>query len=892
MTVIGTAVPGIKPGDRPAYSLSAAVVVVELGTDPGIGLTEAEAADRNVRFGLNVLPRGRGGGGFARVVRQFRDPLVYVLLGSAAITLVLGQLVDSGVILAVVLLNAVIGYFQESRAEHALAALAALVTTEVGVVRDGAEKRIRADRLTSGDIVLLRAGDKVAADSLLISADGLETDESALTGEAAPIPKEPVALGPETALADRRNTAHAGTSVTRGEGRAVVVAIGAGTELGRINQLMDATGVAATPLTRKLAGFSRKLSVVIVMLAAVMFAIGLVRGYAVGEMFTAAVAMAVGAIPEGLPAAVTIVLAVGVVRMARRKAIVRRLPSVETLGGTTVICTDKTGTLTANRMTVEVVAAAGHRHDPSGSSPPDAAVRECLLAGVLCNDAEAPDGDEWQVVGDPTETALLTAAQLAGLDVHGELTAYRRLAELPFESGRQLMATVSRDAAGHSIGYVKGAPEKILALCRDQVTAEGGTEPLTAPVHVGVVDELAGKGLRVLAFARFTPDPQKIFPGGEAPATLTLLGLQAMHDPPRAEAIASVAACRAAGIEVKMITGDHGGTARAIAREFALTDGEPTVVTGSDIATTPDDVLAGTTVFARVSPEQKLRLVALLQERGHIVAMTGDGVNDGPALRKADIGVAMGRSGTEVAKEAADMVLAEDDFATIEGAVEEGRAVFDNIRKFLAWTLPTNLAEGLVVLVAIVVGAQLPMLPVQVLWINMTTAVFLGLPLAFEAKEAGLMTRLPRPPGQPMMTGDLVRRIAVIAVVLVAGSFAMFAGELRSGTSVTEARSLTITVFVFAQIAYLISCRSLERFLPSRRNPWLLGGVAIMIALQLAILYVPLMNDWFHTAPLALSAWPLVLGLAGAAYVVAEIDKFIARRTGRAAGSARGGRRR
>jgi cation-transporting P-type ATPase F len=859
---------------RPAHAAPVAEVLARLSADAGSGWTTPQAAERNVHFGLNVLPTGRGTSALGRFFRQFRDPLVYVLLASAAVTLSLGQLVDSGVILGVVLLNAVIGLLQESRAEQALAALATMVATEVTVLRDGVPTRIRAEKLTTGDVVLLAAGDKIAADCLLMSARTLQVDESALTGEAAPVTKEPVVLPVETVLADRRNSVHAGTVVTRGEGTAVVVAIGADTELGVINRLMGATGVPTTPLTRKLAGFSRRLSLAIVALAVLLFVIGLLRGYGTGEMFTAAVTMAVGAIPEGLPAAVSIVLAIGVVRMAKRNAIVRRLPSVETLGGTTVICTDKTGTLTANRMTVTTVLTAGHG-DPS-SGP---ALRECLLSGVLCNDAEPHGADEGSpAIGDPTETALLVSAAAHGIDVDVERAANPRVDALPFESGRNLMATVHRRPDGSLVGYLKGAPEKVLSLCADQLADDGGVEPFTEHRQREVADTLARRGLRVLAFATFTPREDEAFPGGATPGELTLLGLQAMHDPPRPAAVAAVAACRKAGIEVKMITGDHGETARAIARDFALTDGEPTVLTGTEIATTDDDSLAGISVFARVSPEQKLRLVTLLQSRGHVVAMTGDGVNDAPALRKADVGVAMGRGGTEVAKEAADMVLADDDFTTIEAAVEEGRAVFDNIRKFMAWTLPTNIAEGLVILVAIVLGAQLPMLPVQVLWINMTTAVFLGLPLAFEPKEPGIMARRPRPPGQTLMTADLMRRIALVSVVLVAGSFAVFEWQLRTGATVTEARSVTITVFVFAQIAYLISCRSLDRFLPSGRNPWLLSGIAIMIALQLSIVYVPLMNHLFHTAPVPASVWPWILALAALTYVVAEADKLLWRR--------------
>jgi cation-transporting P-type ATPase F len=846
-----------------AHRLGVTETVASLDTDPQRGLSTQEAARRAEEFGPNVLPVEGDGGALLRFLRQFHDPLVYVLMVAAIVTLSMAQFVDSGVIFGVVLLNAVIGYVQESRARSALDALARMVPAEAGVIRDGTPGKVPAAELVPGDVLVLQAGDKVAADVRLIAADSLEVDESALTGESVPVAKDEDVLPGGAELADRVNMAYSGTVVTRGAGRGVVVVIGADTELGLVNKLVTGADGTQTPLTRKLIGFSRQLALIIVSLAAVTFLIGVLRGSPAGEMFTAAVALAVGAIPEGLPAAVTIVLAIGVVRMSRRNAIVRRLPAVETLGGTTVICTDKTGTLTANEMTVtavvvgdQVYEVTGNGYEPDGEVlGHDEAVLECFLAGALCNDTSLRlvDGS-WQVVGDPTEAALLVSAGKAGVDT----SAYSRLDVVPFDSARQLMITLHRGPED-VVGYIKGAAEQVLALCGED--------------DHSVAERWAARGLRVLAFARFTPAPGVSRIDQEAlPGNVTLLGFQVMRDPSRPEAIAAVAACQQAGIEVKMITGDHGATAEAIARDFGLGDG---VVSGKDIAATPDEQLADLSVFARVSPEQKLRLVELLQRKGHVVAMTGDGVNDAPALRQADIGVAMGRGGTEAAKEAADMVLADDNFATIEAAVEEGRGVFDNLRKFLAWTLPTNIAEGLVILVAIVAGALLPILPVQILWINMTTAVFLGLTLAFEPKEPGIMARPPRSPRRPLLTADLMRRIVLISVILVTAAFLMFQGLLDMGAPVAEARTAAINVFVFVQIAYLFSCRSLNRLRINGRNHWLLGGVGLMTALQVLITYVPVLNTLFHTAPLGVGTWLLILAAAVVAFLVVETDKFI-----------------
>ena len=765
------------------HGLAAHEVVLLLETDPHRGLAEAEARSRRERYGPNALPQARRAGPLARVGHQVNDPLIYVLLAAGAVTVALGEHVDAAVIFGVVALNTLIGYVQESRAEGALDALRALTRTQVTVVRDGRARRQASEDLVPGDLVLVEAGDKVPADLRLIRETGLRADESALTGESVPAVKDEVVLPADTPVADRRNMLYSGTLVTSGSGAGITVATGAQTELGEIHRLVGSAEVPATPLTRKLARVSTVLTAVILALAAVTFVIGLARGESASEMFIAAVALAVGAIPEGLPAAVTITLAIGVGRMARRRAVIRRLPAVETLGSTTVICSDKTGTLTQNQMTVRAVQTPDGRYDVTGAGylpdgaitdatgqaadlAADEALRWCLLAGAGCNDAALDVRDGQPVLaGDPTEAALLVSAGKAGLDPAGIAIAFPRAGVIPFSSERQFMATLHEHRAGGRAGYVvfaKGAAERIMGLCDREMAADGTLRPIRPDTALRAAGDLASAGLRVLATAvRWAADPdgfgdQQVHAGsGPAGGPLVYTGLQAMLDPPRPAAAAAVAAARGAGIAVKMITGDHAATATAVAVPLGLLDGrhEGDVLTGADLAALPageyPDAVQRATVFARVSPEQKLRLVEAFQSRGEIVAMTGDGVNDAPALRQADIGVAMGQGGTEVAKDAADMVLTDDDFATIEAAVEEGRGVFDNLTKFIVWTLPTNMAEGLVILAAILLGAALPILPTQILWINMTTAVALGLMLAFEPKEPGIMARPPRDPRRP-----------------------------------------------------------------------------------------------------------------------------------------------
>jgi cation-transporting ATPase F len=862
-----------------AHELSVVDAERLLDADHGRGLSTAEATRRRTRYGANVVVGDRGPGRLRRWAAQFHNPLIYVLLAAAAVMVSFGEFVDAGVIAGVVALNAVIGFVQESRAQRALDALSRLVPAQANVIRDGETRRLPAADLVPGDTVLLAAGDRVPADVRLIQVRLFEVDESALTGESVPVAKDTGAVPATTALADRVNSAFAGTMVTRGSAVALVVGTGSATQLGVIQRLVSGTATVATPLTRKLAGFATQLSVVIVVVAVLTFAVALVRGMALSDAFTAVVALAVGAIPEGLPAAVSIVLAIGVVRMSRRRAVVRHLPAVETLGSTTVICTDKTGTLTENRMTVTDVVAGGRRFAPDAADPAGVA---CLTAGVACNDAALRQVDgQWAAEGDPTETALVVAAQAAGLDPGDIGSALPRVDVLPFDSALRFMATVHRRSDGTLVGYVKGAAEDVLARCRTEVGPDGRLRPVDHESARRVQTTLARRGLRVLAFATFTPGTGPLV---AQVADATLLGLQAMHDPPRHAAARAISACRAAGVGVKMITGDHADTAKAIAGSVGLAgvDVPASVLTGAELDQIEDpdlpEAAERTDVFARVSPEQKLRLVRALQERGHVVAMTGDGVNDAPALRRADIGVAMGAGGTDAARQAGDMVLLDDDFATIEAAVEEGRGVFDNLRRFITWTVPTNIGEGMVILAAVLLGATLPIVPVQILWINMTTAVFLGLTMAFEAKERGIMGRPPRPPDQPLLTPTLLRQIGMVTVLLVVAAFAAYHWQIAAGGSMAQARTTAVNVFVCVQIAYLFNCRSLGRSAftarPSR-NPMLLVGIGITVGLQLLLTYVPAMNDLFHTAPIGLGAFAWALGAALAAFLLVEADKVV-----------------
>ena len=878
-------------------------VTTLLTTHPDRGLPLFEAKKRLEHFGPNMVTAKKQKGPFIRLLLQFHQPLVYILLAAAAITLFLQEWVDSSVIFGVVIVNAIIGFIQESKAEKAIESLKQMMTTQATVLRDGKWMQIDSTHLVPGDIVRIQSGDKVPADLRLLSCRDLQVDESALTGESVPVIKKEGTLHPETILADRHNMAYAGTLVTYGQSQAVVIATGDQTETGRISEMIAGAADLSTPLTVKIASFSKVLLVAILILAALTFAVGMWRGEGAVDMFMAAVALAVGAIPEGLPAAVTITLAIGVNRMAKRKAIIRKLPAVETLGSTTVICSDKTGTLTENQMTVRRIFAGNEYFDVQGNGyAPEGeilsgeasvagkrsvALSETLFAGLLCNDSRLVESDGlWRVEGDPTEGALITAAAKAELTPQKALDERPKLDVIPFESERQFMATLHKTESGNVI-YLKGAIEKVLEACSESLSADGTASALNSQDIFEKSDELASNGLRVLALARRKVDKDKL-DVDDCLSGLTFLGLQGMIDPPRVEAIAAIGVCRQAGITVKMITGDHAVTATEIARQLGIgrvqgrENEKPETLTGKQLESLSDEELIekaeSASVFARVAPEQKLRLVEALQARSHVVAMTGDGVNDAPALKQANIGIAMGITGTDVSKEAADMVLTDDNFASITAAVEEGRRIFDNLVKFITWTLPTNGGEGLVILAAIMAGVALPILPVQILWINMTTAVLLGLMLAFEPGEKDVMNYPPRKPDSPILSGILIGRVLLVSFLLLAAVFTIFNWQKSMGYPVDVARTVAVNLFVMSELTYLFNCRSLTRSMFKIgvfSNPWVLVGSGLMIVLQLLFTYAPFMNKIFHSAPIGANDWFLIVVIAVAVYGVIGLEKSV-----------------
>lgn len=893
--------PAVSSADCPPnldwHALSSEAVAQKLSVDSRIGLSDSDVAERLARHGPNRMSARPGKPGWRRFLDQLVQPLVLVLIGAGLITAALGEWTDASVILGVVLVNAGIGYWQEAKAEGALAALARSMSTPVTVRRAGLRRQLDASELVPGDVVILAAGDRIPADLRLFHQRELHTDDSMLTGESLPVSKHTTTLESDTLLAERSNMAYAGTTVVAGQGSGLVIATGDATETGRIAGLIATAPELATPLTRKMATFSNWLLWAIGGLALLTFGIGLARGETAFDMFMAAVALAIGAIPEGLPAAVTVTLAIGVARMAKRRAIIRHLPAVETLGSTTVICSDKTGTLTENAMTVRVIwcggegyALGGHGYNPEGEishdempAAIDGAIRECLLAGALCNDASlAREGQHWKITGDPTEAALLVAARKGGLDENTLQALFPTVDELPFDAGRQFMATAH---GGEEAGrvYVKGALERLLPRCVDQLDRSGRLVPLDIKAVENAAHAYAAQGMRVLLLARricdFGPNSRLTV---ESIEQITLIGLVGMIDPPRKAVIGAIRNCHSAGIRVKMITGDHAVTAQAIAEQIGLSSDK--VLTGRQLATLDDAALgraaAEADVFARVEPEQKLRLVRALQAHGEVVAMTGDGVNDAPALKQADIGIAMGLGGTEVAKEAADMVLTDDNFASIEAAVEEGRGVWDNLVKFITWTLPTNFGEGLVIVAAILFGATLPITPLQILWINMTTAVLLGLPLAFEPIERGIMRRPPRRIDQPVLDGALIRRIVLVAILLLAGAFGLFLLELQRGHSLAEARTVAVNVFVMVEAVYLFNCRSLTRGFWQQglfSNPWVWAGVGSMLTLQVVMTYLPAMNRIFETAPIGWQRWAEIALVAIACSLIVGLEKRFVR---------------
>ncbi|MCU0764721.1 MAG: HAD-IC family P-type ATPase [Burkholderiaceae bacterium] len=882
------------------HALAAPEVLARLQSTPQ-GLSAAEAAARLARHGRNELPPPSKRSALRRLLLQFHNLLIYVLLAAGAVTLLLGHFIDAGVIVAVVVINALIGFVQEGKAEQALEAVRAMLASHAIVLRDGRRLEIDAAELVPGDIVLLASGDRVPADLRLLREKNLRVDEAALTGESVPAEKSAGAVAADAALGDRSGMAHSGTVVTFGQATGVVVATGTATEIGRIGTLVAGVTTLATPLTRKLDQFAQRITVFILIGAALTFAFGyLVHRFPAVEIFLAVVGLAVSAIPEGLPAIVTITLAIGTQRMARRNAIVRRLPAVETLGAVTVICSDKTGTLTRNEMTVvrailptRTVEASGAGYAPEGGFAADGGTLDPAQApdllhfarcGLLCNDAEVRRLDgEWTLAGDPTEAALVTLALKCGLDRTAEAGDLPRVDEIPFESEHRFMATLHHDHAGHARVYLKGAPERVLDLCATQ--ADG--RPLQRRYWEQQLDAAARDGQRVLALAACElPPGTTALSMADIADRFTLLGLAGMIDPPRPEAIAAVARCQSAGIRVKMITGDHTVTAAAIGARLGLRDAE--ALAGAEVDRLDQAALAGrvaaTDVIARASPEHKLRLIAALQSRGEIVAMTGDGVNDAPALKAADIGVAMGRKGTDAAREASDIVLTDDNFASIANAVAEGRTILDNIKKSLLFILPTNGGEAGVILLAVFLGIALPVTAAQILWINMVTTVMLAVALAFEPAEAGVMRRAPRPPTEPLVTRLLLARIVYVSLLMVAVTYLVFEWELARGASLETARTAAVNMLVVGELVYLFNSRHFVAHSLGRGalygNPVAFWASVGLIALQLGFTYAPPMQALFRTAPLDAAAWTLIAGLGLAKFLAVELEKAVLRRFG------------
>ncbi len=867
------------------------------------GLQEDEARARLAMHGLNQLAPSKRRGPLRRLLGQFHNILLYVMMAASAITAILGQWVDTGVLLAAVVLNAVIGFIQEGKAESALDAIHTMLAPRATVIRNGRRYEIDASLLTRGDLVVINPGDRIPADLRLIAAKDFHVEEAALTGESLPVEKGIEAVAADAPLGDRYCMAFMGTVALTGQAHGIVVATGANTEIGRIDQLLAGIQSVTTPLMRQINRFSYWLALVILAIGVLVFVFGtLARGESVVAMFMMVVALVASAIPEGLPAIMTVTLALGVQRMARQNAIVRRLPAVETLGSVTVICTDKTGTLTRNEMTVQRVVCAGCEFNvsgvgygsagnfSSGTDPADAATHPVLApairAGVLCNDASLrQDGEHWLPAGDPTEVALLTLGHKAGLVPESENAVMPRLDSIPFESANRYMATLHRDAQGDSWIVAKGAPEQIIELCEWQLT-DAGKAPIQVDYWRRMATDIAARGLRVLALASKGAGSSQLFlnANDDIQEGFTLLALVGIVDLPREEAVKSVHACHQAGIRVKMITGDHVDTARAIGAQLNIGVGKP-AMTGAEIALMDDAALRRVVhdidIFARASPEHKLRLVQALQADGQVVAMTGDGVNDAPALKRADVGISMGLKGTEAARQASDMVLADDNFATIAIAVREGRAVYDNIRKFILFMLPTNGGEALIVIAALFAGIALPLTPAQVLWINMATAGSLGLALAFEPPEHGIMRRRPRPPQAPLLSAFFIWRIVFVSLLMMTGGLGLFLWELSVGATMAQARTMAVNAVVVSEMFYLLCSRRITRSVLTREgltgNPYVLWAIAACAVLQLLYTHAPFMQAIFGSSDLTLVGWLKVLAVGVLVFICSELEKLLLR---------------
>ena len=863
------------------------------------GLYQAEAAVRLETYGPNCLPETAKRGVLVRFFLHFHSILIYVLLGCAGITMMLDHFVDTAVIIAVVIANAGIGFVQEGKAEKAMDSIRRMLALRASVVRDGNRQNIEGELLVPGDIVLLEAGDKVPADIRMLETHGLQIQEAILTGESVPVEKHSRPVAANAVLGDRVCMAFSGTLVTSGQGKGVVVGTGTETEIGHISNMLSKVEMLATPLIKQMNVFAQWLTFLILLVAMMLLVFGyFVQHFEFTELFMAVVSLSVAAIPEGLPAVLTITLAVGVQAMARRNAIVRRLPAIETLGSVSVICTDKTGTLTRNEMMVASVVThvhifsfEGNGYEPNGVVKlNDSSVSGCDYAildelgrtAVLCNDASLHKREGiWIVEGDPMEGALITLSKKIGIDTRKELSTWARTDAIPFDSKHCFMATLNHDHENHAFVSVKGAPEQLFAMCNEQRSTSGGTEPLNLAYWHEMIENIAAQGQRVLAFAvKPVAHKHTVLEFSDVEKGLILIGLAGLIDPPRPEAIKAVAECHGAGIRVKMITGDHKGTATAIGKQIGLHNLDK-VLTGPDLDAMNDAALATviqeTDIYARTSPEHKLRIVMALQSHGMTVAMTGDGVNDTPALKRADAGIAMGMKGSDAAKEAAELVLADDNFASIVVAVREGRTVYDNIKKVISWSIPTSTGEAMTIIVALLFGMTLPITPIQILWVNLITAITLGLALAFEPTEADTMRHPPRPRNEPLLKGWLVWHIVLVSILFLCGVFGIYNYSVDRGYSLELTRTLAMNTLVVMEIFHLFFIRNIYgtsltwKAIRGTKVVW--ATTVIVIAAQLAITYLAPLQKIFATESMSLFDGILIIGIGIALFTIIEIEK-------------------
>jgi magnesium-transporting ATPase (P-type) len=900
--------------ETPWHTRPVEEVARDLETDPRDGLTREAVEERRERFGPNAIRAADKEPWWRILLRQFLDPLIYILLVAGVIVLAVGDLVDFVVIYAVVVLNGAIGFTQELRAQKAITALAQMSAPKAHVRREGSDLDVPSEEVVPGDVVRLRSGDRVPADVRLSRAEDLQVDESALTGESAAVRKQVTPVDDARAVpGDQLSMAFAGTIVTRGRGQGVAVLTGEASQLGRIAEQTRQVGHVRTPIQEKVDRLGKHIGLAILVLAALVALIGALRGMSARDIVEIAVAMAVGAVPEALPVVLTVALAVGVRRMARRNAIIRTLPSVETLGSTTVIASDKTGTLTSNQMMVRAVWAGDQRYEVSGSgfgtdgeivpdsdaggddgSGPgrpngrDDALHMTLLAGLLANETESLQGDEDGLRGDPTELAVLVAAVKGGLALEETRREHEQLDVIPFESERRYMATLHRTASGTCV-FMKGAPEAVLERCSRRLRADGEEEPLDADAARQRAHELAEEGFRVLGMA-FRRVERERFEGDDVGSELTFAGFQGMEDPLRPEAKDAVEATRKAGIRVLMLTGDHLDTARAIGQRLGMAGDGREAREGRTLDDLTDDeldeVVRRTDVFARVSPSHKLKLVERLKAQGEIVAVTGDGVNDAPALRAAHLGVAMGRSGTDVAREASDVVLTDDNFASITSAVREGRLVFENLRKVTYFLLSTGLAQVLVIIASLLLGWPLPFVAVQVLWINLVTNGLQDVALAFEKAEPGLLDKPPRPPREGVIHRELVVRLITVSLLIAVATLGVFVWMLEQGRPLEEVRSVAMTQMVVFQFFHVFNSRSLRQSIfkvSLTSNPFLAFSLTGAVLAHVAVLHVPFMQTLFRTTPLSLGQWAVLAAVGALVIVAVEVEKAILRRRDRAA---------